>query len=52
MLQQEEERVGRVKVFRGVCGWSPRQLDGEVRRGGGEEGRVGRRGGGDVAAGT
>jgi putative AlgH/UPF0301 family transcriptional regulator len=25
--------MGRVKVIRGISGWAPRQLDGEVRRG-------------------
>jgi len=29
-----EEAAGRVKVLTGICGWAPRQLDGEVRRGG------------------
>jgi putative AlgH/UPF0301 family transcriptional regulator len=32
-----DEGIGRggarVKAFRGICGWAPRQLDGEVRRG-------------------
>ena len=32
--QEAEELVGRLKVVHGVCGWAPRQLDGEVRRGG------------------
>jgi putative transcriptional regulator len=35
-VEDEAGRGGidaRVKVLRGICGWAPRQLDGEVRRG-------------------